>query len=142
MVEKNYLPMSTKNETIVEIYILNENKEFIIVFSGPKEEFCKVLTGVVKKEETFEEAAIREAKEELDINIEIIAISKQVYDSDIGNGKSIIAKLNPSHQHLKMQTEEISGYKWIRKEKIYQHIGKLDQLVQAEKIFKEFRELF
>ncbi|MFA5745414.1 MAG: NUDIX domain-containing protein [archaeon] len=130
------------SEKSVEVYILNENKEFIIVFSGPKDEFCKVLTGNLKEKETFEEAAIRQAKEKLGIDVQIISVSKHTYESDIGKGKSIIAKLNPPHQHLKMQTEEISGYKWIRKEKIYQYIGKLDQLVQAEKIFKEFREYF
>lgn len=151
-IDMTYLPYGKE----VEVYILNENKEFIIVFSALEGAFCKVLAGGVEKGETFEEAAIREAKEELGIDIEIIGISKHPHEWDMpkeslfthflksrgGKGKSIIAKLNPSHQLLKMQVEEISGYKWIRKEKIYQHIGKLDQLVQAEKIFKEFRELF
>lgn len=141
---------------VVEVYILNENKEFIIVFSALKDNFCKVLSGGVEDGESFEDAAIREAKEEINADIKIIGVSKHPFEYEIpeekilenhfksrgGKGKSIIAKLDPPNQRLKIQADEISGYKWINKDQIYNHLGKLDQLVQAEKIFKEFNDYF
>lgn len=151
-IDTTYLP----HGSYVEVYILNENKEFVVVFSALKGNFCKVLGGGVEKGESFEEAAIREAKEELNADIKIIGVSKHPLEWDMpkaslfehylksggGRGKSIIAKLEPSFQNLKMQTSEISGYKWINKDQIYNNLETLDQWVQAEKIFKEFKEFF
>ena len=127
---------------LVEVYILNENKEFIIVFSAEDDNICSVLSGKVKEEEMPEDAAKRIAKEELAAEIKIIGITKNTFEYGNGKGKSIVAVLEPPYQHLKIQGKNISGYKWINKEKIYNYFEKLDQWLQAEKIFKEFSDCF
>ena len=151
-IDNTYLPYGS----YVEVYILNENKEFIVVFSALKGNFCKVLGGGVEKGESFEEAAIREAKEELNADIKIIGVSKHPSDFEIskkslfnnyfksrgGRGKIIIAKLDPPYQRLKIQADEISGYKWINKDQIYNNLEILDQWISAEKVFKEFNDYF
>jgi 8-oxo-dGTP pyrophosphatase MutT (NUDIX family) len=151
-IDNTYLPYGS----YVEVYILNENKEFIVVFSALKDNFCKVLSGGVEKEESFEEAAIREAKEEVNADIKIIGVSKHSFEYEIpaekilenhfksrgGKGKSVVAILEPPFQHLKIQASEISGYKWINKNQIYNNLETLDQWIQAEKVFKEFSDYF
>lgn len=127
---------------LVEVYILNENKEFIIVFSAEDDNICSVLSGKVKEEEVPEDAAKRMAKEELAAKIKIIGISKNTFEYGIGKGKSIVAVLDPPYQHLKIQGKDISGYKWINKDQIYNYLETLDQWLQAEKIFKEFSDYF
>jgi 8-oxo-dGTP pyrophosphatase MutT (NUDIX family) len=140
----------------VEVYILNENKEFVIVFSALKDHFCKVLGGGVEKDETFEEAAIREAKEEVNADIEIIGISKHPLEYEISKeslfnnyfktrgcrGKIVIAKLISSPENIKIQEEEISGYKWIKKEEIEKYLTLQNQIESARKIFEEFKDYF
>lgn len=151
-IDMKYLPYGS----YVEVYILNENKEFIIVFSALKDHFCKVLGGGVEKGETFEEAAIREAKEEVNADIEIIGISKYPLEYDIskeslfnnylknrgGKGKIVVAKLISSPENIKIQEEEISGYKWIKKEEIERYLTLQNQIDSAKKIFDEFKDYF
>jgi len=151
-IDTQYLPYGS----YVEVYILNENKEFAVVFSALKGYFCKVLGGGVEKGETFEDAAIREAKEELNADIKIIGTSKYPLEYEIskesifnnyfktrgGKGKIVIAKLISSPKNIKIQEEEISGYKWIRKEEIEKYLSLQDQIKSARKIFDEFNELF
>ncbi|HOW29832.1 MAG TPA: NUDIX domain-containing protein [archaeon] len=151
-IDIQYLPYGS----YVEVYILNENKEFIVVFSALKDHFCKVLGGGLEKDETFEKAAIREAKEEVNADIEIIGISKYPLEYEIskeslfnnyfksrgGKGKIVIAKLLSSPENIKIQEEEISGYKWIKKEETEKCLTLQNQIESARKIFEEFKELF
>jgi len=151
-IDATYLPYGK----VVEVYVLNENKEFVIVFSALKDRFCKVLSGGVEKGESFEEAAIREVKEEIGADIEILAISKYPCDFEIskeslfnnffksrgGKGKIIISKIVSPPENIKIQEEEISGYKWIRKEEIRKYFSLQDQITSAEKIFEEFKDYF
>lgn len=151
-IDVTYLPYGK----VVEVYVLNENKEFVIVFSALKDRFCKVLSGGVEKGESFEEAAIREAKEEIGADIEILAISKYPCDFEIskkslfnnyfksrgGRGKIIISKIISPIENIKIQEEEISGYKWIRKEEIKKYFSLQEQIDSAEKIFEEFKDYF
>lgn len=151
-IDVTYLPYGS----YVEVYILNEKKEFVIVFSALKDRFCKVLSGGVEKGESFEEAAIREAKEEIGADIEILAISKYPCDFEIskkslfnnyfksrgGRGKIIISKIISPIENIKIQEEEISGYKWIRKEEIKKYFSLQEQIDSAEKIFEEFKDYF
>jgi len=131
-IDNTYLPYGS----YVEVYILNENKEFIVIFSA--EDNCNVLSGKVKDDESFENAAIRVAKEKINAEIKVIDISKSGSDKE----KIVIAKLDPPFQRLKIQADEISGYKWINKEQIYNYLENLDQWISAEKVFKEFKEYF
>lgn len=151
-IDNTYLPYGK----VVEVYVLNEKKEFVIVFSALKDRFCKVLSGGVEKGESFEEAAIREVKEEIGADIEILAISKYPCDFEIskeslfnnyfksrgGKGKIIISKIVSPPENIKIQEEEISGYKWIRKEEIKKYFSLQEQIDSAEKIFDEFKDYF
>lgn len=151
-IDLTYLPYGK----VVEVYILNEKKEFVIVFSALKGKFCKILSGHVEKDESFKDAAIREVKEELNLDIDIIGISKYSFKYDTpkesifnnffksrgGKGKSIIARLRYNNQEIKIQEEEISSYKWIKKEDIEKYLIKEDQIDHCRKIFEEFKDLF
>jgi hypothetical protein len=138
---KNMETNNFSNCDIIEVYILNKNKEFIIVFSALDDNICNVLSGKTE-EENLEDAAKRLAKEELAAEIKIIGVSKNSFEYGDKKGKSVVAILEPPFQHLKIQGKEISGYKWINKDKIYNYLEKLDQWIQAEKVFKEFSDYF
>ncbi len=132
---------SEKNST-VEVYILNENKEFIIVFSAEDNNICSIPSGVAKEEENLEDAAKRIAKEELAADIKIIGVSKNTFSYGEKKGKSVVAVLAPKYLRLKILGKDISGYKWINKDQIYNYLENLDKWLQAEKVFKEFSDYF
>jgi len=140
----------------VTAYIINENKEFIVVFSSQKNRFCKTPAGGVEAGETNKQAIIREMKEELGIDIIILEESKNPYKWEqeekriIENklkvrgstGVTFIAKIDPPNQEIKIQEEEISGYKWIKKEDIDKYLLKEHQREVAKKVFEEFEKYF
>lgn len=140
----------------VTAYIVNENKEFIVVFSALANRFCKTPAGGVEENEPSEKAILREIKEELNINIEIIAKSKIKYKWEHAKeriiernlkfrgstGEVFLAKINPPNQKIKIQEEEISGYKWIKKEDVDKYFTTDTLKETAKKIFKEFKNYF
>ena len=107
-------------------------------------------------ENKVEDLLIREAKEEVNADIEIIGISKHPLEYEIskeslfnnyfktrgGRGKIVIAKLISSPENIKIQEEEISGYKWIKKEEIEKYLTLQNQIESARKIFEEFKDYF
>lgn len=131
----------SENNGAVEVYILNENKEFIIVFSAEDNNICSIPSGIAK-EENLEDAAKRIAKEELAADIKIIGVSKNTFSYGEKKGKSVVAVLIPKYQRLKILGKDISGYKWINKDQIYNYLENLDKWLQAEKVFKEFSDYF
>ena len=140
----------------VTTYIINDNKEFIIVFSAQPGKFCKTPAGGVEDGETEKQAIIREIKEELGIDIEIIARSEINYKWEHqkeriierqlkfrgSTGVIFITRMKPEIQTVKIQEEEISGYKWIKKEEIDKYLSTEEQKDIARKIFDEFKEWF
>jgi len=140
----------------VSVYVMNNNKEFIAVFSALPGRFCKAPAGGVEAGETTEEAAIREIKEELGIDIKIIAKSRDNYqwlhtkeriiekklNYKGSSGTTYIAKMNPSDQKITLQDEEVKGYVWLSKEDIYKFYSTSNQIETAEKLFEEFKEYF
>jgi len=140
----------------VTAYIVNNNKEFIIVFSAQPGRFCKTPAGGVKDGETEEQAIIREIKEELGIDCEIVAKSKINYKWEHqkeriierqlkfrgSTGVIFITKMRPETQNIKIQEEEISGYRCIKKEEIDKYLSTEEQKEIARKVFDEFKDWF
>jgi len=95
-------------------------------------------------------------KEELGVDIEILAKSKinykwehkkeRIIERNLkfkgSTGNAFIAKINPPNQEIKIQEEEISGYKWIKKEEIDNYFLIDKQKEVAKKVFDEFKEYF
>lgn len=65
-----------KPSVTVDILIINENREFILIKrkNDPYKDFWAIPGGFVDYGETVENAAIREALEETNINVELINI--------------------------------------------------------------------
>lgn len=126
----------------VEVYILNNHKEFLIVFSAEDNNICNIPLGVANEKETLEDAAKRIAKEELAANIRVIGVSNSTFNYGEKKGKSVVAILTPPFQRLKILGKDISGYKWINKDQIYNYLENLDYWLQSEKVFKEFSDYF
>ena len=103
-----------KKEKSCGAVVINDNKEILLVktvkgyYGFPK--------GHVEDNETEEETAIREVKEETNIDIEIISDKRFVltYEIDENVYKDVILFIAKSKSNnLKKQEKEISEVKWV-----------------------------
>lgn len=147
----------------VSAFILNDKKEFILVNGVSDRTYWKIPAGGIEGNETQEDALYRELNEELSLeksDFEILAKSRFVdkfnwpketceekfkkkgiwYD---GQERAIfVCKLiNPSFK-LKLQKEEISGFKLVNKNNFEKYLIFPTQIEIMKNVIEEFKEYF
>ncbi len=113
----------------VQIYVFKDDK-LLLVSSAKKQEYFKVPAGGLENEETYEQAAKREMKEELNVDIEITGKSKLTnsflwplelikIEGHKYKGQEqccFFAKILTNN--MTINQDEVGAIKWISKEEI------------------------
>ncbi len=93
--------------------IIDNNKVLLV---QQNQEFWGFPKGHVEGDETEEETALREVKEETNLDVKILGNKKYKieYVTDKGNPKEVIFFLaSPLNKDIKKQDEEIKEVKWL-----------------------------
>jgi 8-oxo-dGTP pyrophosphatase MutT (NUDIX family) len=151
----------------VSAFIINENKEFLMVLStkeNPSEpDVWKIPAGGVEENEDSKTALKRELNEELGIDpnsLEILEKSKYIdkfnwpketsekkykktniwYD---GQEREIfLAKIVSKNYNFKLQLEEICDVRWVTKDNFKYLLLFKDQEETMQKVIEEFKDFF
>ncbi|MDE1852028.1 MAG: NUDIX domain-containing protein [Candidatus Micrarchaeota archaeon] len=105
-------------EPIVGLYVIN--KDSIVMVKSPKWKGWRVPGGHVEYGEHIFDAAKREAKEELGINVKplgVIAVAEAIMPKDSNMNKHFIffeMICTASKKKLKIEKRELSEYRWAR----------------------------
>lgn len=94
--------------------IIDNNKVLLV---QQNQEFWGFPKGHVEGDETEEETALREVKEETNLDVKILGNKKYKieYVTDKGNPKEVIFFLaSPLNKDIKKQDAEIKNIKWLR----------------------------
>lgn len=132
-------------EVVVAPIIENNNGEILLTRSPKWNNKWTLPGGHVEPGETLTQAIIRENKEELDIETEVIKIIKS---GELINSKDfqrpahfiyfdIYCKINNSNKDIKLDNKELSDYKWLKPEESL----KLDLAESYRETVEEFIKL-
>lgn len=139
----------------VSAFILNENKEFLLILENGVKPYWKIPSGGIEKDEDELVALHREIKEELNISVKILDKSKytQKYDwpsyiknidekkNYIGQEKKVFIAKIKNNQKIKTN-HEILEYKWVSKDSFKEYITIKKQLKFLEKVIDEKKDFF
>ena len=109
-------------EPTVGLFIFNDAGKILLVKSPKWEGFYTVPGGHIELGETIEEAARREAKEEvgLDVKLEkVLMVQEAVYPKEFSRKKHFIfiECICKSNGDVKIDNNEIVHFEWIKPEK-------------------------
>lgn len=113
-----------KSETSCGCIIEKDGKVLIECQKHGTETFWGFPKGHKEGNETNKETAIREVKEEMGIDVEIICntpIKLEYFIEDVKVNKTVYlfrAKMKSPTQEIKIQEAEVVDYKWVDKQKI------------------------
>lgn len=134
----------------VIVLIVNDKKEILLQKrSANKKHFPNmwaILSGHVENE-SFEEAAIREVKEELDLKIESNELKSLAEKDIVKDGNRHITKYyllisNKGVNDFTIQKEELSEVKWFNIEYVIELLEKKDEnFVYSDKILELMKEI-
>jgi 8-oxo-dGTP pyrophosphatase MutT (NUDIX family) len=137
----------------VNAIVVNDKKEFIMVFDK-RGDYWKFPGGGLEEGENHEQAAIREVKEELGLDAEVVAVTeiKQEFmwpEALIeknefrykGQQRSYVV-LKLKSNEINLQEEEIAEFKWLNQESVMEYF-KFDNMKEDFKnVVKKFPEYF
>ena len=129
-------------EPVVGLFIFNDSGRLLLVKSPKWEGFCSVPGGHIELGETIEDAAKREAKEEvgLDVKLEnVLMVQDAVYPEGFSGKKHFIfiECICRSNGDVNIDNKEIVGFEWIYPEKALE----LDNLGRfARKVINRYIE--
>ena len=111
-------------EVRVACFIFNDKKELFLLKN--RQDTWGILGGHMEKDEQIEDTVHREAKEEANINVEIV---KQFSLRTVSKLNSFVIGFACKYKSgkIKLQKEEVGDYKWV----------KLDELKKYDLTFKE-----
>ncbi len=123
------------NHRIVHVMIFNDKGEIFLQQRSAKKEFCPghwvtSAGGHVQKGETYEQAAKREMKEELGINIPLTKIHESPYDH-YKMRKFLQVFRGISEGPFKFNEDEVAGGRWFSVADVRDMVKK-NQLVHPE----------
>ncbi len=117
---------------IVHIFILNEKEEMLLQLRSDKKSFCPLhwstsAGGHVRYGETYEMAALREIKEELGIEIEIVFSHKDYYTDERGIKRFLSTFSGVYNGELSINNNEVNYVKFFNIDTIRQMIKSGDK---------------
>ncbi|MBU0760218.1 MAG: NUDIX domain-containing protein [Nanoarchaeota archaeon] len=142
-----------KVDLVVTGYVFNDKKEFLLIYHNKLNKWLPV-GGHMEQNETPDEALLREVSEETGLSVEILG------KSEIGMGGNVKTNLATpfhvnvhnvgDHDHcslfyvckakgsgeIKLQEEEVGGFKWVKKEDLNQEFIPKDVRNIALKAFE------
>jgi 8-oxo-dGTP pyrophosphatase MutT (NUDIX family) len=139
----------------VSAFILNENKQFLLVLENGVKPYWKLPSGGIEDFEDEVLALQREIKEELNIFIDILDKSSHIRKYDwpdyitnldtrkkyIGQEKRVFVVKIKKNQKLQ-KNHEILDYKWVCKNTFEKYISVRKQLIFLKKVISEKKDFF
>ena len=106
--------------------------------------YTYAATGHVDEGESYDEAAVRELKEEVGIDANLTLIDKSSYVSDEVNAQVFIAIYSGEIDHdvqLVLDPEEVSGTRWFTKAELDEAVSKTPESFSPNMV-KTYKKIF
>lgn len=106
--------------------------------------YTYAATGHVDEGESYDEAAVRELKEEVGIDANLTLIDKSSYMSDEVNAQVFIAIYSGEIDHdvqLVLDPEEVSGTRWFTKTELDEAVSKTPESFSPNMV-KTYKKIF
>jgi len=106
--------------------------------------YTYAATGHVDEGESYDEAAVRELKEEVGIDANLTLIDKSSYMSDEVNAQVFIATYSGEIDHdaqLVLDPEEVSGTRWFTKAELDEAVSKTPESFSPNMV-KTYKKIF
>ena len=106
--------------------------------------YTYAATGHVDEGESYDEAAVRELKEEVGIDANLTLIDKSSYVSDEVNAQVFIAIYSGEIDHdvqLVLDPEEVSGTRWFTKTELDEAVSKTPESFSPNMV-KTYKKIF
>ena len=106
--------------------------------------YTYAATGHVDEGESYDEAAVRELKEEVGIDAHLTLIDKSLYMSDEINSKVYIAIYSGEIPHdiqLTLDPEEVSATRWFTETELAEAVSKTPEQFSPNMV-KTFKKIF
>ena len=140
-----------KTDLVVAGYIIHENK--VLLIHHKKLNLWLPVGGHIEKDETPDEAMIREAKEEIGIDVEIHNMSELPFGSNVSKNLAVPFHVNVhkagDHEHccffylctcknnsLEIDKNEVNGFQWFNSDELKDEKVPLDVKHIAWKAFE------